>query len=399
MRILFLSATLPHARVFSGSIIIHHRIRLLAERGHQVGLACFLRPEDAAHVDDMRPMLLELETLPRPQPRGMLRRTTDYLLRGLPGPFSELRSDAMRRLVGAMVERSHYDMIIAEFSVMGQFLSANPYLPATRRVISCHGCMTGACDSATDMLGYSPQGLCNRVRARDLQRCEFGLYRSADLVLALTPQDRQDLLRYEPSLRTAVVPYGVDTQHFRPHRDVAREERIVFTGYYSDQPNRDAVLWFAHSVWPMLRDRHPGLTFYVVGAGPTAEMRELSRRDPRIVVTGEVDDVAPFLAQAQVYVCPMRMGTGFRGKILQAMAAGLPVVATTMAAEGVPAHTGDNIILADTPHVMAEGIELLLGDAELRRAVAGRARDMVVKRFSWSHCVDVLENVLQELVN
>ena len=94
----------------------------------------------------------------------------------------------------------------------------------------------------------------------------------------------------------------------------------------------------------------------------------------------------------------MRMGTGFRGKILQAMAAGLPVVATSRAAEGFPVEPGHNILLADTEHVMVECISLLLTDRVLRRRLADRARAMVVQRFTWSRCVDTLEAAIRDVV-
>ena len=397
MKILFVSPTLPHAQVISGSIIVHNRIKLLAQRGYEVALACFMGPGDETYVPDLKPMMRQMEFVQRPRRPGRVRRFVDYFA-GLPAPFSDVESDAMQRLVGFMVERYHYDVVLAEFAVMGQFLYRNPYLPATRRIISCHSCLTMAFQKAMDLQRHSLQAWRKRLVLKRLQEFEFGAYRNADLTLALTSQERLDLLKYEPNLRIAVIPYGVDVEHYQPRPQQDSEESLVFTGYYSDEPNRDAVMWFAHTVWPGLRARHPNLRFYVIGRNPTSDIRELSRKDPRIEITGEVADVAPYLARARIYICPMRMGTGFRGKILQAMASGVPVVSTTLAAEGISAENGSNIILADTPHVMAESIDMLLADADLRRAVARNARDMVVKRFSWQHCVDKLEDVLREIV-
>jgi glycosyltransferase involved in cell wall biosynthesis len=126
-------------------------------------------------------------------------------------------------------------------------------------------------------------------------------------------------------------------------------------------------------------------------------MLEAARRDPNLVITGAVDDVSPYLNRARVYVCPIRLGSGFRGKVLQAMAAGIPVVATTLAAEGIPAQTGHNMLLADTPHTMEESINLLLQDGGLRRTIAANARELVVRRFAWNQCVDRLDQMLREM--
>jgi len=139
------------------------------------------------------------------------------------------------------------------------------------------------------------------------------------------------------------------------------------------------------------------LKFYVVGQWVTPDMNDVARREPNLIITGAVDDVSPYLSRARIYVCPIRLGSGFRGKILQAMAAGIPVVATTLAAEGIPAQTGHNILLADTPHTMGESINLLLQDGGLRRTIAANARDLVVRRFAWSQCVERLDHMLREM--
>ena len=157
-------------------------------------------------------------------------------------------------------------------------------------------------------------------------------------------------------------------------------------------------MWFAHTVWPRLKSRYPDLAFYVVGPSPTSDMIELARKDPRIIVTGEVDDIRPYLAKARAFVCPNRLGSGMRGKILQAMASGVPVVATTQSAEGIPIQMGDNGFLADKPRIMAQYIDLLLGDPALQFSIAQHAREMVVEKFSWDRGVDLLEGVLDDVL-
>jgi glycosyltransferase involved in cell wall biosynthesis len=294
-----------------------------------------------------------------------------------------------------MVARSGYEIVVAEFSVMGQYLYRNPFLPAVRRVISCHSCLTTALEKAIRLQPHAPASWLRSLLLHRLEAYEFGLYRSADLVLTLTAEEQADLLRREPSLRIAVAPYGVDAHRFRPVPSAAEaEESIVFTGYFSQEPNRDAVHWFVRTVWPELSRRRPELRFYVVGQGAGPDLVALAKRDPSIVVTGEVEDVLPYLVRARAYVCPMRLGTGFRGKLLQAMAAGVPVVATTLSTEGIPAHTGDSILLADTPRTILEALSLLLEDPLLRRRIADRARRLVEQRFAWERCVDQVEKAL-----
>ncbi|MBN1269538.1 MAG: glycosyltransferase [Kiritimatiellae bacterium] len=407
MRVLFLSDRLPHAAVAGGHMIIYQRISRLARRGHEVGLAAFCPPEDRPKAAALKSRLFELELLDPPQPRPPLRRAFDYCFGAVPPWYWPVRDARMRRCVGEMVERSHYDIVVAEFSLMGQYLYRNPHLPAVRKVISVHHSATLTCRKQMDLLGPSPEALRVWLRMKGLQGYEFRMYRSADQVLVLTPQERYWLLSSVPSLRIAVVPSGVDVEYFKPQdaagteppaaKNVRDEPCILFTGNYMDEPNRDAVLWFTSAVWPLVRERRPDLKFYVVGPDPSAAMRALTHDDPRIIVTGRVEDLRPYFARAQVFICPVRIGTGMRGKILEAMASGVPVVSTTLGAEGIPAQMGDNCFLADQPDIMAGQIDLLLGDPALRASLSRRARDMVTERFSWDRSVELLEGIFAEL--
>jgi glycosyltransferase involved in cell wall biosynthesis len=151
-------------------------------------------------------------------------------------------------------------------------------------------------------------------------------------------------------------------------------------------------------VWPKLKIRRPNLKFYVVGPGVAPEIEDLAKRDASIIVTGEVDDIRPYLQKAKVFVCPVRLGSGLRVKLLEAMAAGVPVVSTTLGAEGIPLHTGENCMLADKPEIMAENIEMLLSDEDLRKAIARQARTLVQDRFSWERGIDSLEDVFADLI-
>lgn len=398
MRILFLSSALPSPSSVSGFIVIYERIRHLALRKHEVGMACFV-PADAEFREEpeIASMLFELETVPLP-PRRAARVFFDYFASPIPAAFRTATCPAMQRVTGEMVRRSSYDVVIAEFSQMGQYLHRNPYLPAVRRIISCHTCYTTSAKNNLRLQSSVFSKLAVAASLPALQTYEFDMYRSADHVITLTSEERQDLQHYDPSLRISVSPYGVDVHHYRPNAAVRREQAIVFTGYYSHLANQDAVFWFVRSVWPALRTKYPDLTFYVVGRGPTRDLLDLARKDSRIVVTNEVPDVSDYLAKAAVFVCPIRMGKGQRGKVLQAMAAGVPVVSTSLAAEGISAQSGHNILLADTPHTMREGICLLLDEPALSTAIAERGRQLATTKYSWPRCVDRLEEALYKVV-
>lgn len=398
MKILFLTKLLPHPLGISGSIIIYNRIRYLVECGHEVSLLSFMRPEDEPHVEKVRSLVKELEWIPAPQAESPLKRFAYQLFSTMPSPFREMSSWAMLRRVGEIVERSRVHVVIAEFSAMGQYVYRNPYLPAVRRIISCHECCTKAWATAIRFHRWSPSGLMKQIGIGQVQQYEFAMYRNADHVLVLTPQERHVLLGYAPNLRITVVPHGVDVNYYSAARADKREECLLFVGYYFNESNRDAVHWFVRTVWPRLKAERPHLTFYIVGRGVTPAIRDLAQRDPRIIVTGEVQDIRPYLARAKVFICPIRIGSGFRAKILEAMASGVPVVSTSLGAEGIPSGGGETILLADTPGQMLSCIRLLLMDQSLREAMAAKARDMVAKRFAGENGLAALNRVVHEVV-
>lgn len=397
MKILVLSSALPHAKCSGGHVIVRERIQRLAARGHQVGLVCFTTPEDAARLDEVRPWVNELETAPLPHPASLPSRAVRLCVSSIPPYYCDYRDAKLMRRVGDLVERNGYDVVIAEFSAMGQYLHGNPYLPAVRKIISCHYSVATSYRKVADLLRYSVRGLRSRISLKGLQRFEVDMYRHADRILVLTAQERYGLLNYDPALRISVIPAGVDTTLFTPDPVVSGNDIVLFTGNYSNLANVDAALWFAHTAWPIVRRRHPQARFHIVGPDAPRVLLDLPRRDPSIAVLGEVDNVRDTLAQARVFVCPVRLGSGLRVKLLEALSMGLPLVTTGLGGEGIPLQTGENCLIADQPQLMADSIDLLLSDEVLRTSLSRKARQMAVERFSWNRSIDLMEKALGDL--
>jgi len=398
VRILFLTSQLPYAGIAGGHSLVYERMLRLGARGHEIGLASFCDETGREHVPELKDRLYELELQPMPPQPPLLSKFVQTYIGGVPLPFVHPRSIAMTRLVGEMVERSRYDVVVAEFTVMGQYLFWNRWLNAVRRVISCHHSPAIMSAHQLELLGTGPLALKKWFKMYRLIDYECRLYRNADRVLTLSREERYALLNLDPTLRISVVPSGVDASFYHPPEESPREEAIIFTGNYLDPANEDAVINFTQTVWPRLREKLPGLRFYVVGPSPPVYVRAQAARDKRLVVTGRVDDIRPWLHRSQVFVCPVRLGRGMRGKILEAMASGLPVVSTSLGVEGLPAQMGDNCLIADTPDIMFNQIHILLEDHALRSRLAHNARTMVNERFRWRRVIPQLEAVLEDVL-
>jgi glycosyltransferase involved in cell wall biosynthesis len=155
------------------------------------------------------------------------------------------------------------------------------------------------------------------------------------------------------------------------------------------RPNVDAMLWFAGSILPQIHQRVPDVRLYVVGQKPHGRL-EILRDKPNIELTGWVPDVRPFLHAADVYVAPLRMGSGTRLKIMEAMAAGRAVVATTMAAAGLPAEVKNAMLIADTEGQMTDAVVSLLQDSAHRRELGEAAQIAVKQHYDWSFLIPQL---------
>lgn len=402
MKILFLANRLPHADVAGGHRLIYQRMRKLAEMGHCVGLASFVSEDATRHLPELRTILHDVQTVPLKKQRLIVRMLHDYISGSLPAIFWKNYSRRMMRLVGDMVEQTQYDAIIAEFSEMGMYLYRNPYLSAVHKVVSCHRCLTSAFAKYAETPGVPLSlRLKSGAQVQVLEKFEFEMYSAMDHILTLTQEDRFTLLNHAPQLPISVIQPGIDFDYLdrgRPARP--KTPMIIMCGYFADKSNHDGAMWFIEEVWPTLFLKHPDLGCSFVGQGASPEMkRAAAKYNESMTVISSVDDLRPYREQASIFVNPMRLGSGLRIKMLEAMATGLPVVTTALGAAGIPAQNGVNCFVADTPGLFIQSIDWLMTDERLSRKMGQRAREMVKKRYNISSTISELEQVLSEVVS
>lgn len=213
---------------------------------------------------------------------------------------------------------------------------------------------------------------------------ELNVYRRADLVLAVTEEDRRVLLAEDALLKIGVLPNIHDIPELAPDADLHRvPNRLVFVGNFSNNPaNTDAMLWFCREVMPLVQKQIPQAHLQIVGNKPTPEVEGLASTS--IEVTGFVPDVAPYLLASSVSICPLRFGAGLKGKIGEAMMYGLPVVTTSIGTQGMEARHSDNMMVGDTPADFAAGIVALLRNESLRARVAQNGRRFIIDKYSYT---------------
>ncbi len=396
MNILFICKTLPHEHVIGGPIIIYNRIRLLSRR-HTISLLCFAEEEERKYSETVSRYCRDFKALPPPVPSRGLTRVGEFFSSPVPIYFMYGYSPLMYEALREMVGKNSYDVVISEYSMVAQYLYRNADLSGIRRVMSVHECYYLSRKKAFKVQTFSREGLSALINLKGLKRFEFDMYADADRLLVLTPEGKRELLGIRPDLDIAIVPHGVDCDYFCPAERVP-EQAVMFLGNYPHDPNRDAVVYFTRQIWPKVKNMVPEAKFYVVGKDPTPDMRAMAGEDPSIIITGTVEDVRPYFDKSKVFVNPVRIGGGFRGKLLEAMAMGLPIVTTSLGAEGVSVESGRDMMVADDPDTFSAAVVRLLKDGEMSRMLGARARALAEDLFSWQRGVDELEKVLIDVV-
>lgn len=225
---------------------------------------------------------------------------------------------------------------------------------------------------------------------------------SFDGCVVVSPNDRQYLVdrypQYSPKMH--VIPNGVRVEDFECSREAVTEGKIIFIGNMRTLQNADAAAYFAREVFPSIREKSPRASFWIIGADPGREVRSLASI-PGVVVTGRVDDIRALAADAQASVCPVRIGAGIQNKVLESMAMGIPVVTTSIGAEGLIARDGVHLSVADTPAEFMEAVIEIFTNKSKAEALSREGRALVEKRYSWDRMLrnyrELIDGVLDRV--
>jgi glycosyltransferase involved in cell wall biosynthesis len=218
-----------------------------------------------------------------------------------------------------------------------------------------------------------------------------------DHLLTVSEHDCKIFFNLADCQRITVIPTGVDVDYFRPVPDLEKPDSLVFTGSMDWMPNEDGILFFLQQIWPLVRAKIPNISLSIVGRDPSKRIQALASELEGVQITGRVEDVRPYVHSSSVYIVPLRIGSGTRLKIFEAMAMGKAIVSTTIGAEGLPVHSGRDIVLADDPAEFADAIIQLLQDPVRRAELARAARQLVEQKHSWDSVVRPFEEALENL--
>lgn len=397
MKVLFLTPRVPYP-LDGGTNLRNFRLLQSAAREHEVHLLSFReRPLLDAHHRALRAVCRRVETRPAP-PHPPLRRLARTLGAALPDMAYRRWSSEFAASLQKLLAEERYDIVQVEGIEMARYL---PLCVGARRVFSEHNV-----EYLLQRRGYEvdrgrpkrwPQAVYSLLQARKLARFEAAACRLADATLTVSDEDAAALRSLEPGGRYYVAPNAIDPARYPQRNGWPDRPTLLFTGTLDYRPNADAARWLLDEIMPAVWEHVPEARVLVVGRGPAPDLVARGQHDARIAVTGEVASVDPYWTRATAYVLPMRGGGGTRFKVLEAMAAGLPLASTPMGMEGIAATDGAHYLAGASAGELGGAIVRLLEDEALRDRLSEAAGQLVRERYDWQAVAARLLDVYRAL--
>lgn len=391
MNILFVSAYTPsRIRVRPYSFI-----KALARRGNAVTLVCGTTPDDAPALEELRAICRRVVAVPT----GKVQMAWNAL-RALPSrlPLQAALSfgPPLLEAVQHEVRRERYAAAHVEHLRAAALGYALQSVPAVLDSVDCISLLFERALRGSPSLKSRAMTMLDLARTRHY---EAGYTAAYDRVLVSSPEDAWALELLQRELRPAapvrpiaVVANGVDLDYFAPQPVARHAETLVFSGKMSYHANVAAALFLGREIMPLVWAQRPTVRLVIAGSAPTREVQALAA-DARITVTGYVDDLRPYIAQAGVAVAPLRYGVGIQNKVLEAMALATPVVAASQVARALQATPGSDLLLAQEAEEYAQAILALLDDPAQRAQLGAAGRRYVERFHNWDSAAAHLEQI------
>jgi glycosyltransferase involved in cell wall biosynthesis len=380
MRILFLSPRQCWPTHSGAKLREYHFLRALSLRG-EVTYLHFTEPGFPPLTREDLPFCREVLAIPKPGAYGPWK-----LLGGVAGrwplPILNYTSPEMSAAVARLTRGTKFDLVHLDAIHMMRYGGALAAQPEVKTVYNWHNIESELMQRYHDTAATPAKRWYAGRTAAKLRARETDILRIATGHVVCSPRERDQLQRRAPEARVAVVHNGVDMQCFaNAGAGSAAGRDLIFVGSMAYPPNAEAAVFFSRNVWPAIRERMPDLRLMIVGAIPLPEVLALAQL-PGVNVTGTVPDVRPYYGSALAAIVPLRAGSGTRLKILEAMAAGVPVISTPVGAEGLEATPGRDFLIAQADDA-EEWISQLKGLAGQRESLVAAGLDLVRTHYDW----------------
>lgn len=407
MHILFLTQVLPYPLDAGPKIRAYYTLRYLASR-HQVTLVSFVRSTDTQEaIAHLRTLCHAVHTIPMQRSplqdgwhllQSLLKRQPFLIVRDQLPAMTSLLTQLMEE--GASIDAIHADQLwMASYAQLaGEAGHKRPQM-----VLDQHNAVFRIPERMARQTRNPLKRLLFSLEAKKLAHYEHQTCHQFDYVAWVTTEDHTALYQQSNGSQpptangtTSIsIPICVDPQATPVVQRSLSPRRVTFLGGLHWPPNAEGIVWFASQVWPQILAQVPGAILTVIGKQPPPQLTATQLKIPAssLEVTGYAEDVMPFLEETAVFVVPLHAGGGMRVKILDAWCWGLPVVSTSIGAEGLAVHDGHNLLLADEAEAFADAVVHLLTKPEQAQQLGRAGRSTVESHYNWHHTYQIWDEV------
>ncbi|MDD5477746.1 MAG: glycosyltransferase family 4 protein [Candidatus Omnitrophica bacterium] len=377
LKILLFSPYLPSSDTVGCARKIYDFILLANQRGHSVYLLSFCSQEDKKRVAAISPYCTNI----------YLEYLKDY--RRYPN-----KSFYFQKTIEEFSRNRTVDILQCENSYLRRYFPPGTKMPS---VLVEHEILSGSFWERAGFEGNLIKKLILYARAVKKSFEEKNWYRQFNRIIVFSEVDKNIIFLRHKRKNIDVIALGINSKEYALSQESEKLYDLIFVGNFSHFPNVDAVLYFCKEILPLIKKILPNVSFLIAGANPPLLIKNLPKFDKNIMVTGYIENLKDSYAKSKIFVAPIRYGTGMRFKILEALASGMAVVATSIGARGI--NSKDIIKIADGKWEFAAAVMELFGASDKRRELAIRGRTSVEKYYDWSKLLDKYENIYHNLLH
>lgn len=403
MDVLFISENFPYPLDSGGRIRTFHIMKGLS-RQHTLTLVTTVEDEDTRrYLPELAKVCHDIKVIkaPRETPFELGRKLLKSLFSSAPIVVERHYLPQVAAEIQRLFASDHFDVVHFDHLDASFYRSLIP--DSVKTVLDEHNIVTNQVKTSIAAEPNILKKWYMRTQLGKTLRYESTVCPQMTRCFVCSDTDKAYLHEMAPQAQIRTIPNGVDVDYFSDHSwfDPAQHAQephsIIFVGMLDYGPGGVAVRYFCQEILPLLQQEISDIRFYAVGQNPPTYLQTLASHNPNIVLTGRVPDIRPYAAKAKVFVVPLKSGSGTRLKILDAMAMGIPVVSTSIGAEGLEVCSGEYLFLADTPETFCSAVLQLLKDDDLAAAIRHNALNFVRKTYSWEKIWGDLLAAYQEL--
>jgi sugar transferase (PEP-CTERM/EpsH1 system associated) len=396
MKILILDEEFPYP-LNTGKRIRSFNLTKRIAAGHEVYYLAYGKPDSAElkefEKNNIKPIVVPHQI---PKKSGIL-----FYFRLLKNLFSEYPyivtshySDIFQRTFEKAISQIGPDLIICEWSPYSIFIKN---ITQIKKMVVAHNIESRIWQRYYENETQFLKKWYIKKQWEKVERFERTAFEWADGATAVSSIEASEIQAMNPKMHVQVVDNGVDLEYFKPSLSKTESKELIFVGSMNWRPNQDAIQYFVHDIFPLVKKKDPNISATFVGQNPPPHIEKLNQISG-IKIIGRVEDIRPYVHKAGVYIVPLRIGGGTRLKILEAFAMGKTVISTPVGAEGLDISDGKNILIAETPENFAEKILLPINDKHLNTQLGLAGRKLVEEQYGWDILAGKLDRFLLQLI-